>query len=123
MWWVEKCDFSFWFSSFRGMLDISSGVLEPWNSHYKGKIDQKQSYYKTVSSILRDEQKHRRLDIYSDLLREIQQSNVILRMKETWGNSIFPEWAEEKKSTESWIENFLVPEAWENVLSTSKGRQ
>lgn len=36
----------FGFSSFREKLDIFSGVLEPWNRHCKGKIDQKQSYYK-----------------------------------------------------------------------------
>lgn len=38
--------FGFWFPSFREVLDIFSGALEPWNTHSQGKMDQKQGYYK-----------------------------------------------------------------------------
>lgn len=75
--------FGFWFPSFREALDVFAGALEPWNTHSQGKWTRNKAIIKTVSSVPRNKQKHRRLDIYSDLLREIQQSNVVLRMKET----------------------------------------
>jgi hypothetical protein len=51
--------------------------------HSERKVEKSKAIVKTVPRIWREEQEHRRLDIYSDLLRQTGQSNVFLRTKET----------------------------------------